>query len=126
MIRRIQSLLSILVVASASMLGGCAVSTAPDGEAAGSAVDALVDLDADGTPDAEEETADEPAPPSHVAPRLDVARGNPVRDQQDWATTEPQPVPWHETKNSATGANDDDDDGNPLWPSVGGGRDDDR
>lgn len=117
MICRVQSLLSILAVASAATLGGCAVGTVPDDESSQSVVDALIDRDADGTAEPEAEAETEPS--AQVLPPDLAERGTPSRYTRDWVSTEPQPVPWRET--SASSASADDDESSPLPPPPGQG-----
>jgi hypothetical protein len=123
MIRRVQSLLSVLLVASATMLGGCVADAGSDNPSDNS-VDALTDP---GSEPAASEDASEPA--SSVTPEAPTvdARTVAVHDRSGWGSGDPQPIPWHETKTSGVGNDDEgtesgnvDPDRAPVPPSVTG------
>ncbi len=126
MIRRVQSLLSILVVASATMFGGCVVETTSD-DAPSEALDELIDHNADGTPSFQEPA--EQGSATQIESPILVTRGAPASASKDWASGESRPIPWHQSSTSAAGtgtaAADEDGDSPPVSPPVknpGGGR----
>lgn len=126
MIRRVQSLLSILVVASATMLGGCVVDATSD-DPPSEALDELIEHNADGTPSIQE-PAQQGSATQLEAPKL-LSRGAPAGATKDWASGESRPIPWHQSSTSAAGNGaataDEDGDSPPVFPPIkapGGGR----
>ena len=98
------SLLSVLLLAGAALLGGCAPDATSSPEE-GSTIDALIDP-GNAAEDASDIISNERAPGVPLLP-ANGARLAPTEDSRTWGAGEPHPIPWHETSASPGSTSDD-------------------